>query len=193
MFRLLKNSSGSYVDIGAGTPIWGSNTYFFYKKGWRGVTVDPIGFNISLHKIIRPRDQKYRSLVSSESSQIEFYELIPWELSTTDVNMVLSRIKNGAIIFRKENISSIQLSQIYDANPPKRPAILSIDVEGAEMEVLLSNNWERYKPDLICVEELSNPLDKSKIRDFLKTHNYSLMVYNGVSSIYSWNQSKHLR
>lgn len=193
MFRLLKNSSGSYVDIGAGTPIWGSNTYFFYKKGWRGVTVDPIGFNISLHKIVRPRDQKYRSLVSSESSQIEFYELIPWELSTTDVNMVLSRIKNGAIIFRKENISSIQLSQIYDANPPKRPAILSIDVEGAEMEVLLSNNWERYKPDLICVEELSNPLDKSKIRDFLKTHNYSLMVYNGVSSIYSWNQSKHLR
>jgi FkbM family methyltransferase len=193
MFRLLKNSSGSYVDIGAGTPIWGSNTYFFYKKGWRGVTVDPIGFNISLHKIVRPRDQKYRSLVSSESSQIEFYELIPWELSTTDVNMVLSRIKNGAIIFRKENISSIQLSQIYDANPPKRPAILSIDVEGAEMEVLLSNNWERYKPDLICVEELSNPLDESKIRDFLKTHNYSLMVYNGVSSIYSWNQSKHLR
>ena len=193
MFRLLKNSSGSYVDIGAGTPIWGSNTYFFYKKGWRGVTVDPIGFNISLHKIVRPRDQKYRSLVSSESSQIEFYELIPWELSTTDVNMVLSRIKNGAIIFRKENISSIQLSQIYDANPPKRPAILSIDVEGAEMEVLLSNNWERYKPDLICVEELSNPLDESKIRGFLKTHNYSLMVYNGVSSIYSWNQSKHLR
>jgi FkbM family methyltransferase len=193
MFRLIKNSSGSYVDIGAGTPIWGSNTYFFYKKGWHGVTVDPIGFNIKLHKIVRPRDQKYQALVSSKSNQIEFYELIPWELSTTNANIVSSRVKSGAIIFRKQKISSMPLRQIYDLNPLKRPAILSIDVEGAEMEVLLSNDWKKYNPDLICVEELSDPLDNSEIRGFLKKHQYSLMVYNGVSSIYAWNQSKHLR
>lgn len=192
MFRLIKNSLGSYVDIGAGTPIWGSNTYFFYKKGWHGITVDPIEFNINLHKIVRPRDQKYQALVSSKSSQIEFHELIPWELSTTDESIVSSRIKNGATIFRKHKISTIPLSQIYNVHPLKRPAILSVDVEGAEMEVLLSNDWNKYNPDLICIEELNNPLDKSKIRDFLKTHNYSLIVYNGVSSIYSWNKSKHV-
>jgi FkbM family methyltransferase len=193
MSRLIVNSSGSYVDIGAGTPIWGSNTYFFYKKGWRGITVDPIGFNINLHKIIRPRDLQYRALVSSKIRMIQFNELIPWELSTTNAKIASSRVKNGAIIYRKQKISTISLSQIYDANPIKRPAILSIDVEGAEMEVLLSNNWKKYNPDLICIEELNNPIDESKIRDSLRKNNYSLIVYNGVSSIYSWNNSKHLK
>ena len=26
--RLISDHEGSYVDIGAGTPVWGSNTYF---------------------------------------------------------------------------------------------------------------------------------------------------------------------
>lgn len=193
IFRILINSPGSYVDIGAGAPIWGSNTYFFYKKGWRGITVDPIGFNIILHKIFRPRDQKYQALVSSKSDEIVFYELIPWELSTTDPTVAAVKIKNGATIFRERSMPTISLKKIYDLNSIKRPSILSIDVEGAEMEVLLSNKWETYCPDIVCIEELNNPLDKSLIRKFLEKYNYTLEVYNGVSSIYTWNESKHLK
>lgn len=193
MTRIMSNNSGSYVDIGAGAPIWGSNTYLFYRKGWSGITVDPIGFNISLHKIVRPRDHCYQALVSTKAIQKEFCELIPSELSTTDEDIVSTRIKNGATILRKIKIPTITLGQIYDTHQLKRPAILSVDVEGAEMEVLQSNDWSRHTPDLICIEELSSPLIKSDISDFLRENNYSLIIYNGVSSIYYWNKSQHIR
>ncbi len=190
--RLLTPSIGSYVDIGAGMPTWGSNTYLFYKKGWVGVTVDPIKFNILLHKLMRRRDRQYQSLVSQSIADIPFYELIPWELSTTDSSIADSRIKKGAKVVSNEILSVISLERIYDENQIVRPAILSVDVEGAEMEVLMSNNWDKYSPDLICVEELDNPLDKSQVRAYLSDRRYTFVAYNGVSSFYAWQESNHI-
>jgi len=35
-----KTGEGSYFDIGSSEPILNSNTYLFYKRGWRGIAVD---------------------------------------------------------------------------------------------------------------------------------------------------------
>lgn len=184
-------SIGSYVDIGAGTPIWGSNSYYFYKRGWKGVTVDPIEFNILLHKILRKNDFQYKALVSNSSLPITFYELIPWELSTTDYSTAMIRVERGAQLIRQETLNVITLSEIYNKVPMIRPAILSIDVEGAEMDVLLSNEWNKYHPDYICIEELESPLYKSDIKNFLEEKQYRLIIYNGVTSIYYWEKSEY--
>lgn len=184
---------GSYVDIGAGTPIWGSNTYYFYRRGWAGVTLDPITFNINMQKRFRPRDKQYETVVSSNPETIEFYQLSPWELSTIDSKIAYQRIAAGNKLIAKTYIKPTSLEAIYRENPIKRPAILSIDVEGAEMDVLNSNNWEIAKPDIICIEELENPLSYSKIRGFLTLQDYELIAYNGVSSIYIWKETKHRR
>jgi len=84
------------------------------------------------------------------------------------------------------------LEKIYDENPMKRPALLSIDVEGSELSVLKSNNWVKYLPDIICVEELNNPLFTPEIKLFLSNKGYELAAYNGVSSIYIWTKSEQL-
>ena len=190
---MLFRSIGSYVDIGVGAPTWGSNTYLLYKKGWRGVCVDPIKFNMDLHKIVRRHDRQYRSVVSSDTSKIQFYELSPWELSTTDESIAKIRIQKGAKRVRSELIKSISLEKIYEENPIRRPALLSIDVEGSELSVLKSNNWVKYLPDIICVEELNNPILTSEVKLYLSNKGYELSVYNGVSSIYTWTKSEQLR
>jgi FkbM family methyltransferase len=193
MARNLKDGLGSYVDVGAGMPTWGSNSYYYYKKGWTGVTIDPIQFNVRMHKLIRPRDKQYRALVAGNDSEINFFQLIPWELSTTNELIANQYISNGAQLISKNSIRTISLEYIYSHNPIKRPALLSIDVEGSEMDVLTSNNWNKFNPDIICVEELNNPLKSSEIREYLLTKDYELIVYNGVSSIYILNYSKYLR
>jgi hypothetical protein len=33
-------NSGFYIDVGAHHPMRFSNTYFFYRKGWRGINID---------------------------------------------------------------------------------------------------------------------------------------------------------
>lgn len=193
MSRLISDHVGSYVDIGAGTPVWGSNTYFFYRRKWCGVTIDPIKFNVLLHKIMRPRDFQYQSLVSKNIFEVDFYELQPWELSTTEEKLARQRIRAGARLISKWSSKTISLREIYLKNPIIRPGILSIDVEGAEMDVLESNDWRSNKPDLICIEELQNPITHSAIRKYLYERNYNLVAYNGVSSIYVLNGSAFIK
>lgn len=113
--------------------------------------------------------------------------------SSTIHETARSRISEGAKLIRKEKIDCISLSEIYTDNPISRPAILSIDVEGAELEVLQSNNWEQFIPDLICIEELTSPIQRSAIREFLEGQGYRLQTHNGVSSIYVWLDSTCLK
>ena len=37
---LKKTKNGIFVDVGSHHPKRGSNTYFFYKRGWRGLLID---------------------------------------------------------------------------------------------------------------------------------------------------------
>lgn len=184
ILRILGKGIGSYVDIGAGSPIWGSNTFLFYGLGWRGVVVDPIRFNIFLHKIFRKKDFQYQSLVSSEELSETFYELSPWELSTTNYQNCEQQIQNGAKLVKTSLVKTMTLADIYRRHEMVRPHFLSIDVEGQEMSVLRGVDFSQFSPDLICVEEHENPISGSEISDFLKNCGYSLHRYNGVSSIY---------
>ena len=184
ILRILGKGVGSYVDIGAGSPIWGSNTFLFYRLGWRGITVDPIKFNFYLHRIFRSKDIQYENLVSSENRTETFYELSPWELSTTDPQIFDYQVRNGAKLVKTIQLRTITLGEIYRSHTMVHPHFLSIDVEGQEISVLRGIDFSYFKPDLICVEEHDNPIVGSEISDFLKIHGYALRRYNGVSSIY---------
>ena len=52
---------------------------------------------------------------------------------------------------------------------------LNIDAEGKDEEVLISNNWEKYRPNYIIIEilrEVSLNNNNSSIKKFLKTKGY---------------------
>jgi hypothetical protein len=77
MSKILGSNIGSYVDIGAGHPIIGSNTYYFYKQGWQGITVEPIKFHSLLHRIARKRDTNIHKLIGEDNVSKKFYEFNP--------------------------------------------------------------------------------------------------------------------
>ena len=57
LYRIFeKQKSGFYVDIGAYHPKRFSNTYFFYKRGWRGINIEPNPEAIKLFKKYRVGD-----------------------------------------------------------------------------------------------------------------------------------------
>jgi len=45
-----------YIDVGANHPMDLSNTYLFYRKGYRGVAIEPNKELINLFKVFRKRD-----------------------------------------------------------------------------------------------------------------------------------------
>jgi hypothetical protein len=53
--RIFENQPcGFYVDVGAHHPKRFSNTYFFYKKGWRGINIEAMVGSRQLFNKMRP-------------------------------------------------------------------------------------------------------------------------------------------
>jgi hypothetical protein len=58
---------GFYVEVGAFDPFMYSNTYFFYKKGWRGLLVEPNPTAFKRLCELRPRDTVINTAISSSA------------------------------------------------------------------------------------------------------------------------------
>jgi len=53
-----EQASGSYIDIGAGHPVYDNVSFAFYLRGWRGITVEPNPWLAQLSEAVRPRDRR---------------------------------------------------------------------------------------------------------------------------------------
>ena len=146
------NEIGKYLDIGAGYPVYMSNTFFFYKLGWSGILVEPLTENVILGRILRNRDRIIQGIVSAKRELTTFYELDPSFYSTIDSDAVQKWLNFGAVIRKKGKITSIPVSDMDFICTPTEPCLVSIDVEGAELEVLNSFDWNRQKPRVFIIE-----------------------------------------
>lgn len=184
-----QENKGGYIDVGSGRPIRGSNTYHFYKKGWKGICIDPIPLNHFAHKLIRSRDFSLNIICGSKNQTIKFYEFKPNEFSTSSEDVAKSLLKRGIPLIRTYNKQSQSLSKIVNENNITEPSFLNIDVEGKDFEVLISNDFDIYRPRVICIEEykLFSSGGLSKIDRFLKTKEYTLVGRSKYSSIYCCN------
>jgi len=93
---------------------------------------------------------------------------------------------------RVEEIKTQTLECVLDEFLPPNQTIdiLNIDAEGYDLEVLKSNNWEKYKPRFVVVEDyyhgkdLKDTLDSEKFQFFLKS-GYRLVSFTCISYIFS--------
>jgi FkbM family methyltransferase len=184
--KYLPETLGTYIDIGAGAPINGSNTYMFYERGWHGFTIDPISSLVKMHQKKRPRDTQILAAVTdNDKKQIMFYEYLADDFSTTSLLNVDNLKKTGTESRRKYFVSTITLSSLNHACNPKSPTLLNIDVEGTELSVLEGNDWSICKPRVISVEEWVSPIyEPTKIRILLEENGYQLVSRCFLTSIY---------
>jgi hypothetical protein len=69
------------------------------------------------------------------------------------------------------------------------PELLAIDVEGSEIDVLKSNDWNIFCPKVVCIEILNSSLTEILFRDnevsaFLLDKGYILRASVGNSQIF---------
>lgn len=73
------------------------------------------------------------------------------------------------------------LESLLDEYLPTNTAIdiLSVDVEGLDLEVLQSNNWQKYHPKVVLVESWESDLERihqDEIYLFLASQGYKLFA-----------------
>src|SRR5215213_2213035 len=49
-------TTGTYIDVGAGHPIADNVSFWFYERGWRGLVIEPQAELAALYPRLRPRD-----------------------------------------------------------------------------------------------------------------------------------------
>ena len=178
-FKDKKN--GFYVDVGCYHPTHRNNTYLLHKEGWSGVNIDTSKFSIDLFNHMRPKDLNYNCAISNKNEIIKlFYQKELSQLSTTERDQA-ETVFQGNI--KEKEVQAFTLDEILDRDKFKDIKIdfLDIDVEGADLKVLEGLSFDKFKPELVCVEIHSIEIKKSDIYNFLVDKNYELL-WSGVFS-----------
>ncbi|WP_213520205.1 FkbM family methyltransferase [Nonlabens sp.] len=181
---LEKKEKGFYVDIGAHDPKRFSNTALFYAKGWNGLNVDPLPGVMDKFKILRPNDINLEIGVSLVEQELDYFMFNEPALNTFSKEE--AQIKEGQGVYKiiqERKIKTYPLNAILDTciKPGTQIDFMTIDVEGLDLDVLKSNDWERFRPRLLLVENLKKQsierfIDDSEMFKFLKGQDYSFIA-----------------
>jgi FkbM family methyltransferase len=173
---------GFYVDVGAHHPHRFSNTNFFYKRGWRGINIEPNPEAIRAFHSSRQRDINIQCGVSENSENLTYYFFNEAALNTFDIEIVKWRLANTPYkLSRTSEIHVKRLDYILEQYLPAGVEIdfLTIDVEGLDFKVLKSNNWKSYRPKCVLVEVLNTSLEgamQGEIFQFMQLQGYELFA-----------------
>lgn len=183
--QFLPESTGYYLDIGAGRPVIGSNTYYFYRLGWSGVSVDPIWLNSFLHKIFRPRDNFFQALAGPKIKIETVHEFFPYEYTTMQSEVAKQLIASGtARLISTQKINCFPPSTFIQEMDPVQPTLVCIDAEGSDFSILRAIDFSVVRPRAICVESFTGSTETTEIKKFLEKFGYELKSKAGHSLIF---------
>jgi hypothetical protein len=90
----------------------------------------------------------------------------------------------GAIrdVTREIPVPVVPLSQILERHLPAGQSIdfMSVDVEGHDLQALESNDWGRFRPRFVVVEDREVEAGRSEIVRFMRGRGYGLCAQNVI-------------
>ena len=188
--RLIENfvpkDGGYFVELGANDGVTQSNTkYFELYRNWHGVLVEPIPSKFLECKKNRSKRNFFAQAACVSLGFNEAYvRLIYSNLMTTslsgesDLQNRRSHAQLGeSYLMGNEKVEEFlapakTLTSILDeAQAPKMIDLLSLDVEGNEIEVLKGIDHTKYKFYLMCVE----CRNFEKLNEYLSSNQYEFV------------------
>jgi hypothetical protein len=181
--KILKNiKNGVYLDVGSAHPILYNNTFHFYNNGWNGICIDGNSDYIKPYAQFRKKDIFVNCLVG-EQQKIKNYFVFNEPLLNTTLKSRVKKLESTTNYKHKDTKKILQLpiNQICKKNKIDTNLVnlISLDIEGSELEALHSINWKECSPELIIVEILAENREtifNSRITKFLKQKKYSIKI-----------------
>lgn len=170
--RFLRQKTGTYIDVGANHPFRFSNTYWAYKKGWRGINIEPDIMNYRLLCNARKDDININCGISDVETEVDYYIFKENALNT----FVKAEIRHMDNLQDIRKISMKRLDSIMNQYNMYNFDFIDIDVEGMELNVLNSIDWNKASIGCILVEQRNMTLEnviKSDVCSFLKDKRYT--------------------
>jgi FkbM family methyltransferase len=179
----MKIEKPSYVDIGAADPVESSNTYLLHWNGGHGVLVEPNPMHQERLRRLRPHDVVVQAGVGvTEAEEADYYVMRGNPaLNTFSPEDVATRRKqaNGEVVEKVIRMPLVPVNKLIATYLGSAPDLLSIDVEGWDLAILRTLDFEKYRPAVIVAESLP----AGDIPVFLASKGYVLRgasMYNAI-------------
>ena len=130
---------------------------------------------------MRPQDFNYNCAISNKNKIVKIFYQKEFSQLSTIKSIQAKSVFQGNI--KEKDMQAFSLDEILNRNKYKNTKIdfLNIDVEGADLEVLEGLSFDKFKPELICLEIHDKEVKKSEIYNFLINKNYEL-IWSGIFS-----------
>jgi len=160
----LRISKPTYLDIGAHHPMYLSNSFLFYQKGSYGVCVEPDPDLCTTIVQKRPKDVCINAGIGfSHDKTADFYIMNEKTLNTFSKSQVeYYESRTGYRVEKRVTIPLLSVNDLIKKYFDPCPNFVTIDVEGLDIEILRSFNFETYRPEVFCVETLTYAEDKTE-------------------------------
>jgi FkbM family methyltransferase len=190
LFNCFNRENISYLDIGTNHPLMNNNTYLFYRKGNKGVCVEP---NPDLSRLIekyRPNDKCLNVGVGVKEGIAEFYSMSSHTLSTFSKEEAIALDKDKKYTIKEIlKIPVKNVNSIIKDNFDKQIDLVSIDVEGWNEEIIKSFDFNSHRPFCFCVETITfseNNTEKKiqGIFEVFEKNNYRVYADTHINTIF---------
>ncbi|MDQ6683956.1 MAG: FkbM family methyltransferase, partial [Pseudomonadota bacterium] len=183
--------NGFYVDVGAHHPHRFSNTFLFYQRGWRGLNLDAMPGSMAPFLAHRGRDINLEIPVLRQRQTMTYHQFRDPTLNGFSVPLSRERVEiHGCELLRTIELEGRPLAEILAEHvPPEVKTIdfLSVDVEGLDLEVLQSNDWQRFRPTLVLVELINSSLASvasDPVHAFMTVQGYEMYAKTAQTVFY---------
>jgi FkbM family methyltransferase len=198
LFYKLNIQRPTYLDIGANNPNYISNTYYFYLTGSSGVCIEPNPRLCRKFRRVRPRDKVINVGVGiDERQEADFYLFPPHAdglstLSKKEADYWGEIGMEGLGKIHYEQVIRIPLKNINELirdNFERCPDFISIDVEGLDLQILKTLNFDAFQPRVLIVETLCYDEKKKEFKntdaiEFLQSKGYGVYADTHINSIF---------
>lgn len=171
-------TGGICVEVGANEPVsvCSQSLHLEQLLNWRCLLIEPNPLLAEKARQLRPNCWVYEAACTSPGQVGEMQLNIPLDDHGHEVTGHASLEQNADEHHYQRhnivNVSALTLSDILSKSGIESVDFLSIDVEGAELEVLQGFDFTRYRPRLILLEDKHLYLQKHFL---LKRNGYQLV------------------
>ena len=189
-----KGYIGFYVDVGAHHPTRFSNTALLAKRGWRGINIDPLPSAFRAFQSSRPGDINLCMGIAASRGNAPYLmhrEPAFNRLALPELEgVVAGNIPNAD---RTMTVEVDTLAAVLEKHLPagRKIDLLTVDCEGLDEQVLRSNDWARFRPTAVCVEDWQDDPESSLLA-YMTSLGYRQVAHVTKSRIFTMGRMANI-